>query len=107
MPVNLGCKPRAIVIAGAAPCRLGRNTAQGSSRRQFLPRLRGRIFECLRPQHLPKCYYTCNSTNHMSHSGAAMDQPLPRRVPNYRLMVLGAVAATGILVAMWRLLPRG
>jgi len=43
----------------------------------------------------------------MSHSGAAMDQPLPRRVPNYRLMALGALVAGGMLVALWQLLPRG
>ena len=43
----------------------------------------------------------------MSHSGAAMDQPLPRRAPNYRLIALGAVAAAGAAVGLWWLLPRG
>lgn len=43
----------------------------------------------------------------MSHSGAAMDVPLPRRVPNYRLMVLGGLAICGAAAALWQLLPRG
>jgi HlyD family secretion protein len=43
----------------------------------------------------------------MSHSGAAMDQPLARRPPDYRLMALGVLVAGGVLVALWQLLPRG
>jgi HlyD family secretion protein len=43
----------------------------------------------------------------MSHSGAAMDQPLPRRVPNYRLMALCAIAVGAVLVGLWRVVPRG
>lgn len=43
----------------------------------------------------------------MSHSGAAMDAPLPRRAPNYRLWALAGVAALGVSLGLWRLLPRG
>lgn len=43
----------------------------------------------------------------MSNSGAAMDAPLPRRPPNYRLWVLGGLAAAGLLSGIWRLVPRG
>jgi HlyD family secretion protein len=43
----------------------------------------------------------------MSHSGAAMDEPLPRRPPNYRALVLGGVAAATLLLGLWQLVPSG
>jgi HlyD family secretion protein len=43
----------------------------------------------------------------MSHSGAAMDQPLPRLPPNYRVLAAGSVAALALLLGLWRLWPRG
>ena len=43
----------------------------------------------------------------MSHSGAAMDVPLPRRAPNYRLMAVGGLAVLGAVTALWLSLPRG
>jgi HlyD family secretion protein len=43
----------------------------------------------------------------MSHSGAAMDKPAPRRPPNYRLMAVGLLMAVVIGVAVWVLVPRG
>ena len=43
----------------------------------------------------------------MSHSGAAMDEPLPRRPPNYRLMALGVLGICAMLGALWLMLPRG
>jgi HlyD family secretion protein len=43
----------------------------------------------------------------MSHSGAAMDQPLPRRPANFRLMALGLLLAGGSVIALWQMLPRG
>ena len=43
----------------------------------------------------------------MSHSGAAMDRPLPRRAPNYRLVALGGLAALGAFYGLWQLLPEG
>jgi HlyD family secretion protein len=43
----------------------------------------------------------------MSHSGAAMDEPLPRRPPNYRFMALGVGIVAAGLVGLWQLLPRG
>jgi HlyD family secretion protein len=42
----------------------------------------------------------------MSHSGAAMDQPLPGRGPNYRYLAAGGLVATS-LVAWWQLWPEG
>src|SRR5690242_18339544 len=42
----------------------------------------------------------------MSHSGAAMDQPLPPRRPNYRLFALGGAVAAGAL-GLWQLMPQG
>lgn len=58
-------------------------------------------------QDLRRVYYIRHSNNHMSHSGAAMDAPLPRRAPNYRLWALGGLAAAGMLFGLWRALPRG
>lgn len=43
----------------------------------------------------------------MSHSGAAMDEPLPRRPPNYRALALAGVALIALFLGLWRLLPRG
>jgi HlyD family secretion protein len=43
----------------------------------------------------------------MSHSGAAMDAPLPRRAPPYRLMALAVLAAAGATLGLWRLVPDG
>jgi HlyD family secretion protein len=36
-----------------------------------------------------------------------MDQPLPRRAPNHRLIVACALAALALMYGLWRLLPRG
>ena len=55
---------------------------------------------------LPRLYYICQSTNHMSHSGAAMDQPLPKRPPNYRRMALGALLP-GVALTIWWMAPQG
>src|SRR5689334_3527838 len=40
-------------------------------------------------------------------TGAAMDQPLPRRRPNYLAVALGALVLSGLVAAIWRLAPRG
>jgi HlyD family secretion protein len=43
----------------------------------------------------------------MSHSGAAMDEPLPARRPDYRPWVLGGLATAAAIATLWWLMPDG
>lgn len=52
-----------------------------------------------------------NSVNQRSRAarvtGAAMDQPLPKRRPNYLAMAVAALVLLAGIAAIWELLPRG
>jgi len=40
-------------------------------------------------------------------SGSAMDQALPKRPRRYRVVMIGALALSGAIAAIWQLVPRG